>query len=226
MEARKVNLLVKVLRVLEKEGVLKDLVVGGSWCLYFYKYYFNKKRAIATLRTRDIDFIVPEPKLLKGNIDLPELLKSLGFVIDFQGRGGFIRLVHPEFFIEFLVPEKGRGSNKAYALPALQINAQALRFLDVLCMKTISLDFKGIRLRLPHPACFVLHKIIIYKRRPQKDKRLKEIEQIERLSRVLEEDNFRGVKRMFRKLHPKWQRRVVNNLRGLEKGELLEALEK
>lgn len=226
MEQKQVNLLLKVLKILQREGLLKDLIVGGSWCLYFYKFYFRKKRPIATLRTRDIDFIVPQPKSLKTKIDLPELLKSLGFVTDFQGRGGFIRLVHPEFFIEFLVPERGRPYNKAYPLPMLSVNAQALRFLDVLYIKTISVDFKGVKLRLPHPACFLLHKIIIYKRRPQRNKRLKEIEQIERLLTFLQEqDNFRSVKRTFAKLHPKWQTRVLSNLKDLGQNKLIQALQ-
>lgn len=226
MQQKHVNLLLKVLNILQQQGVLKDLMVGGSWCLYFYKFFFCRKTAIATLRTRDIDFIVPEPKSLKAKIDLPELLKSLGFVIDFQGRAGFIRLVHPEFFIEFLVPERGRPSNKAYPLPSLKVNAQPLRFLDVLHIKTIRVDFKGVKLTLPHPACFLLHKIIIYKRRPQKDKRLKEVEQIERLSTFLQkQDNFRSVKRNFAKLHPKWQTRVLNNLRDLRQDKLIQTLQ-
>jgi hypothetical protein len=226
MEQKQVNLLLKVLKILEEQGLLKDLIVAGSWCLYFYKFFFHKKRPIATLRTRDIDFIVPEPKDLKAEIDLPELLKSLGFIIDFQGSAGFVRLVHPEFFIEFLVPERGRAYNKAYPLPSLKVNAQALRFLDVLYIKTISVDFKGVKLRLPHPACFLLHKIIIYKRRPRRDKRLKEIEQIERLSTFLEkQDNFRSVKRNFAKLHPKWQTRVLSNLRDLRQDKLLQSLQ-
>jgi len=226
MQQKQVNLLLKVLKILQQQGVLKDLVVGGSWCLYFYKFFFHRKKAIATLRTRDIDFIVPEPKSLKTKIDLPELLKSLGFVIDFQGRGGFIRLVHPEFFIEFLVPEKGRACSKAYPLPSLKVNAQPLRFLDVLYIKTIGVDFKGVKLALPHPACFLLHKIIIYKRRPRRDKRLKEIEQIKRLSNFLQnQDNFRSVKRNFAKLHPKWQTRVLRNLKDLGQDKLTQTLQ-
>lgn len=127
MENKQINLLFKVLRILEDKGVLKHLVVAGSWCIYFYKFYFRKRKPIASLRTRDVDFLIPDPKSLKTGIDLPEILKSFGFIVDHRGEYGFIRLVHPELFIEFLVPERGKGFNKAFPLPQLGLNAQALR---------------------------------------------------------------------------------------------------
>jgi len=99
MENKQIDLLFMVLRILDKKGVLKHLVVAGSWCMFFYTLYLQKKQPIATLRTRDVDFLVPDPKSLKTNVNLPELLKSLGFLIDYRGEQGYIRLVHPEFLL-------------------------------------------------------------------------------------------------------------------------------
>ena len=221
MENKQIELLFKVLKILEREGVLKHIIVVGSWCMFFYTLYFQKKQPIATLRTRDVDFLVPNPNYLKKNVDLPELLKSLGFLIDYRGEQGYIRLVHPEFFLEFLVPEKGRGIDKAFPLPKLGLNAQALRFMDILYLKTVFLETRGIKIRLPHPACFTLHKIIIFTRRPEKKKKEKEIEQVERMLNLLEEENLRNsLKRFFLKLHPKWQKKVINNLKILDKNDI------
>jgi len=226
MENRQIDLLFKVLRILDKEGVLKHLVVAGSWCMFFYTLYFKKKQPIASLRTRDVDFLVPDPKSLKTNVDLPEILKPLGFLVDYRGEQGYIRLVHPEFFIEFLVSEKGRGFDKAFPLPKLGLNAQSLRFMDILYLKTVTLKTRGIKIKLPHPACFVLHKIIIFTRRPEKEKREKEVEQIDRMLDLLEkEGNAKSLKRFFLNLHPKWRKKIINNLKILNKNDIIELLQ-
>lgn len=226
MENKQINLLFKVLRILDKQGVLNHLVIAGSWCIYFYKFYFHQKQPVASLRTRDVDFLVPDPKSLKIEANLPELLKSLGFIIDYRGKQGYIRLVHPEFFLEFLVPEKGRGREKAFPLHSLGLNAQALRFLDILYLKTVVVETRGVKVKLPHPACFVLHKIIVFTRRPEKDKKAKEIEQIGRMLALLEDKKqLNTLKRYFRKLHPQWQKKVVNNLRKLNKDTIIDILQ-
>lgn len=206
--------------------MLKHLVMAGSWCLYFYKFYFHKKQPIVSLRTRDVDFVVPDPGSLKVKVNLPDLLKALGFVIDFRGREGYIRLIHPELFIEFLVPEKGRGSDRAFPLPNLSLNAQALRFLDILYARTIALNIRDVRIKLPHPACFLLHKIIVFERRPERDKRLKDIEQIERMLDFLKKENeLSSLKRIFVKLHPKWCSRIIKNLKDLNRKEIIDILQ-
>jgi hypothetical protein len=51
------------------------------------------------------------------------------------------------------------------AFPSLGINAQPLRYLDLLLQDTIAVDFQGIELCLPHPIRFALHKLIIAGRR-------------------------------------------------------------
>ena len=226
MERKQADLLFKIMKLLEKEGVLKHLVIAGSWCLYFYKFYYNKKQPIVSLRTRDVDFLLPDPKSIKKKVNLPELLKDLGFVIDYRGNQGYIRLVRPSVFIEFLVPEKGRGFDKAFPLPKLGLNAQALRFIDILYITTISVKVRDVKVRLPNPACFLLHKIIIYKRRVERDKKSKEVEQIERMLDFLKNENrLRSLKTIYTALHPKWQRSIIANLKDLHKEEIIDILQ-
>ena len=172
-----------------------------------------------------MDFFVPDPKSIKTNVDLPELLKPLGFLIDYRGEEGYIRLIHPEFFIEFLVSEKGKGTHKAFPLPQLGLNAQALRFMDILYLKTVTVETKGIKIKLPHPVCFVLHKIIIYSRRPKKEKKEKEAEQINRMLDLLMKENQADLlKKYFVELHPKWRKKVIDNLKILNKNDFVSLL--
>lgn len=226
MRDKQIDLLFKVLRTLQEKGILKHLVIAGSWCIYFYKFYFHQRSPIASLRTRDVDFLIPDPKSLSIEVNLPELMKSFGFAIDYRGEQGFIRLVHPELFIEFIVPEKGRGIEKAFPLPSLGLNAQALRFLDILYQKTVTLKMQRLKINLPDPACFLLHKIIIFIRHPDKKKKEKEIEQIERIFYLMQKENkLDYLKDIFLKLHPKWRSRIVNNLRSLNKKEIIDILQ-
>jgi len=61
-----------------------------------------------------------------NKVDLPALLEDLGFILDHSFPEGYVKLIHPELIIEFLVPEIGRGTSKPYPLPELAMNAQRL----------------------------------------------------------------------------------------------------
>ncbi|MCX5657253.1 MAG: GSU2403 family nucleotidyltransferase fold protein, partial [Candidatus Omnitrophica bacterium] len=82
MEKNQYKLCLEVLRRFNKAGILDGLILIGSWCLYFYKDYFGNILYIdiATIKTRDIDFLVPIPSRIKKEVDIPKLLEDLGFV--------------------------------------------------------------------------------------------------------------------------------------------------
>jgi len=100
----------KVLKRLHEAGVLQDIVLIGSWCVYFYKDHFSADEGISTLRTRDMDFLVSTPPKLKNAVDVPTLLKELDFIPDAQ-HSGWIRHSHPDLIIDFMVPEKAGSSS-------------------------------------------------------------------------------------------------------------------
>ncbi len=165
METNQYRLCEEILRRLHGAGVLDGLVVAGSWCMVFYQAYFDSKNFTPTIRTRDLDLAVPIPKQFTSKTDITELLGDLGFVTDFRGSEGYMRLMHPDLILEFLVPERGRGSDEAFDIPELGVNAQRLRFLDLSLTDTIAVNYRGIPLRLPHPVRFALHKLIVAGRR-------------------------------------------------------------
>ena len=167
------SLCLKVLRRLKEAGVLDEIMVIGSWCIYFYKNYFTEADYTSSIRTRDIDFLMPRRLKRKGNIDLPMLFRDLGFVVDFSPKGAF-RLVHPELIIDFVVPEKGKGDDNPFPIPQLGLSAQKLRFLEILLENPMKIEVDNFTLTLPHPAAFALQKLIISWGRPKEEKRLKE----------------------------------------------------
>lgn len=227
MEKKTYDVCIEVLTRYHKAGLLKHVILVGSWCIYFYKDYFNSKSYMTSIRTSDNDFLVPIPFKINKSDDLFTLVEDLGYIKEFSGDKGYIRFVHPELTIEFLVPETGRGSDKPYPIPQLGINAQPLRYLHFLQDNAITLDFEGISIRVPHPAAYALHKFIIFKRRTNPDKRNRDIEGATRVFRqLLKEDQADSIKTIFGKLPKKWQTTIVSNLKSAGEDELATMLKK
>lgn len=225
MEKQQYKLCVEVLRRLDKAGVLNNLILVGSWCIPFYQDYFKTVKYSSSIRSRDIDFMVPGSIKLKAKVDLVELLKDLGFVVGFQGREGYIRLEHPDLAIEFLVPEKGRGSNKPFPLKELSINAQPLRYLSLLTQRVINAEVEGVKISLPHPAVFAFHKLIIAQIRRNKDKEAKDKEQAVRILRALiDKGELATTKKFLSCMLLKWQVKVLASLKEMGEPEFLAVL--
>lgn len=149
---------------MSKSGILDNVLLIGSWCAYFYKQYFSKVEYNPVIKTRDIDFLVNVRPKFPKSVDLEELLKPIGFEVEFFGHG-FMKLESEELAIEFLVPEIGRPSEKPLPLPALKLNAQPLRHLEMLWRNPIKVAVSGISIRLPHPVDYLLQKFITAGRR-------------------------------------------------------------
>lgn len=226
MEKSQLDLCLRVLRKLHNAGVLDGVIIIGSWALYFYQFLFNDNKYVPDIRTRDIDFLVPMPPKFKQKVDIPDALKELGFIINFRGEGGYIRLDHPELIVEFLIPELGKGREKPYPLPNLGLNAQPLRFLSFLTEHTITVDYEGMKLKLPHPAAYALHKVIVFGRRKAKDKAEKDKEQAIQLLKYLAvvPTEHRKIRPIFDSMHPKWRKNIISSMEKLNEKELISIL--
>ena len=225
MEKKTYNLCLKVLRRLGKAGVLKHSILIGSWSIYFYQSYFKSKSYSTSIRTRDIDFLIPIPFKFKKRLNVFKLVEDLGFLEEYRGSQGYIKLKHPDLTIEFLVPERGRGTDKPYQIPQLGINAVALRYLDFLAANTIVVNFNDLKIRLPHPAAYALHKFIIFKRRIKVDKHDRDIEGALRVFReLIRNDEHSIIRHIFGKMHSKWQATVIKNLEPIEEFEIIDVL--
>ncbi len=226
MEKSQIDLCIRVLKKLHHAGVLDGIVIIGSWALYFYSFYFEKNAYVPDIRTRDIDFLVPMPPKFKSKTDIPEILKDLGFIINFKGEGGYIRLDHPELIVEFLIPELGRNRDKPYPLPELGLNAQPLRYLNFLTDHMITVSYNGLELKLPHPASHALHKLIVFGRRKSKDKADKDkVQALNLLHFMVKNEQSTGeIKKIFKSMHKKWQKTILNSLEKLGEKDLISIL--
>ncbi len=225
MEKSQYKLCIEVLRRLEKDGVLQDMILIGSWCMPFYKDYFSDIDYLPAMKTRDIDFLIPRPEEIKSKADISEIMKDLGFIMGFHGRAGYIILEHPELAIEFLVPEKGKGTDKPVQLPLLGLNAQALRFLELLAQDTIDVKADGISLTLPHPANFALHKLIVSQRRRQTHKSEKDREAgLKILKALMDKQEHNLIKDVFDSLPKKWHGMNLKAVNASEENIIIQEL--
>lgn len=215
MEKNQSELCFEILRRFHKTGILNDFILIGSWCVYFYQDYFSGVPYIdqISIKTRDIDFLISNPSHIRQEVDIPMLLKDLGYVTIYKGTKGYIKLDHPDLLLEFLVIERGRGTNKPHPLPKLGVNAVALRFLNFLTIKTIKVKVEDFYLTLPHPANFALHKLIIFQRRLKEDKASKDRNTaIEILKAMINKGESKIIRKVFDSVPKKWRLKIIQGL--------------
>lgn len=226
MEKQKYELFDTVLKRFHKAGILDNFILIGSWCLYFYKNKVLGSSFTYALRTRDIDILVPTPSKLNKKVDIPDLLEDLGFIVEHSLSKGYIRLGHLDLILEFLVPEKGRGTDKPIVLPQLGINAQALRYLDFLVDHVIKVKVDDMTIKMPHPIAFALHKLLILKKR-KTDKAEKDIEQsLSLLDHYIWIKQTDEIVRIFKTMHRKWQKKVIESLKSINRLDIIQILTK
>ena len=222
MEKNQYELCIEVLRRLEKAGILKEIILIGSWCMPFYEGYFAGTEYPSAIRTRDMDFLIPDPNKIRTPIDIPELLKDLGFVIGYSGEGGFIRLEHPELIVEFLSPEKGKGTDEPIQLPGLGVNAAPLRFLGLLTDNIMKVRVEDFDILMPHPVAFSLHKLIISQYRSKGEKSIKDRNAaVGILKALIEKGETDLIKEIYSSLLPKWKKKVLKGLQETHEYEVI-----
>ena len=226
MEKKKYDLCLEVLRRMKKEGILSKAILVGSWCVLFYEDYFKGKAILPVLRTRDLEFLFPVPFNFERKTDLFELLKDLGFVLDFKGEQGYIIFQHPDLILEFLVPARGKESGKPFPLEQLGINAQALRFMDALVRNPIQMLFNDVIVTLPHPVDFALHKLLIAGRRNNKAKAEKDrIQAIGLLTALNNSGEIETVRIVYDAMSKSWRKTIKQELLALGEEQFVELLE-
>ena len=167
-----------LLKSIERQGVLKHLIIIGSWVTLFYQDYFKNQDFHPVIRTTDIDFLIPKKPPQNLKTDLSATFREMGFSEEFT-QDGWIKFERPDLHIEFLCPRLGPQSDKPKSIPQLGINARPLRFMSLVAHNTIPCTFRGIKIVIPHPAVFSLHKLIISCRRTKNVKRENDRQQAE-----------------------------------------------
>ena len=205
-----------IIKILHKENVLEQLMLTGGWCQRLYRHCYNNPLEISALRTADVDFIIRRPIRFEKKLNIAEILSQVGFEEVYSTPKGFIKYVHPDLEIEFLISEIGRGSNNPYPLKHLHTNAQRLRYLDILEKYPLEIDFHELKITVPQPAAFVINKFIISQRRKDKAKSEKDINTAKEIGEYILNDEYQKIllKEIYEDLNEKLQNKLIKIIKS------------
>lgn len=110
------------------------------------------------------------------------------------------------------------------------MNAQALRFMEILHLRTLEIKVKKIPVRLPHPVCFAFQKLIVSLRRTGRTAHKAENDRktaFEILDELLQKDTERAVMRdIYKRLTKRQQQYIQEILMKYSRMDIFEILEK
>jgi hypothetical protein len=203
------DLVRKILKVFANNNLFEEgIELIGSWCFKLYQRHLGVERF--PLSTPDVDFLIPRPFQGKRHSGFIKQLEELGFRVDFNSDGS-LYLWNAELKIEFLTAEKSAGSDRAVKIKNLGIDALPIRHVGFLLDKPLMITDKRIKIKVPSPARFCLHKLIIASRRKDVGKRLKDLEQAIYTSVIVDKKEMQAT---FRSLPEKWQKTISRTLGG------------
>lgn len=146
----------------------------GTWCFLIYQKYLPVEKY--PFQTQDIDFLIPLP--YKGTpFDFSSFFRQIGFTENFNPDGSMFYSTGT-MKVEFLAPQKGREERSSFYIKDLSVSPQLLRFVDILLKETITIKVsRNVKVKLPSPCTFFLHKLLISTRSKRIDKKEKDLKQ-------------------------------------------------
>ena len=179
------DIFLETIKTLKNTGALEHVIVIGSWAEYVYQEA-NVLNLTASLKTHDIDLLVPNINYPREKINLPTELEKQGFELR-QTPDGFMKFDKNGIVdLEFLVREIGSGQAAPYKVNSLGVTAQGLRNMEILTKNTLAADVKGLEIIVPRPEAYVLHKLAINKNRLPDYKKEKDIESAKNVLKAIE----------------------------------------
>ena len=186
-----------IVEALAKAGVFRlGGVLVGTVAYQTYSAMLGSKLPIAILQTGDVD--IAQFKHISVAVDdrIPPVLevlreadKTFRPVPTIHGAQTTSYAAKGGLRVDFLTPNEGPDTDKPQRLPALQTDAQPLRFLGYLIRDpepAVILHGAGVYVNVPAPQRYAVHKLSIARRRPQGTaKRDKDMQQVEALLALL-----------------------------------------
>jgi hypothetical protein len=217
-----------VIAALAKAGVFRLRgVLVGTIAYQTYAAMLGVRLSAGSLQTGDVDIaqfknvsVVIEdstPPVLEVLKEVDKTFRAVPHMAD--GRRVTSYAAKGGLRVDFLTPHQGKETERPQKLPALNTDAQPLRFLDFLIRDpepAVLLHGAGIYVHVPAPARYAVHKLIISRRRPEGfAKRDKDLQLAEALLAALAEKRPHQLKSAWEEAHdrgPKWRQLMLERL--------------
>ena len=139
------------IRILQEAGALEHLIIIGSWAEYIYEQEGVLDGFVSAIKTRDVDFLIPNLRKPRVKVDMISLLETNGFLV----RQSAVTLQHrffkPELEVEFLAREIGAGQADPYDAPGFGIKVSGLRQLELLSENMLRIPLRDCEIQVPTP---------------------------------------------------------------------------
>jgi len=197
----------KILEKLNDSGSLNELILIGSWCLPIYSKMYGGNTEIQMLRTKDIDFLVKNPKNIYKPVNIDLALQEIGFEPTFDATSVLTKYDMNGFDIEFL-SARMRGNERVIKIPQLSITAQVLSYMEIAIKYAMETEYMGIKLKIPELPAYTLHKAIVQTLRKNDAKKEKDAATVIGLGRLIAElpDLQSRTLQIFNEFPKSWQK--------------------
>lgn len=187
----------QVVEGLARAGVFRLRgVLVGTVAYQTYAALLGTRLRSALVQTSDVDvaqFLSVSIAVEDRTAAMKDLLKTIDpsfrQLPSLHGNATTRYMSSEKLRVEFLVPNQGADGDKPMHLPALQTEAEPLRFLDFLIhqpVKAVLLHGNGVAVSVPAPERFAVHKLILARRRKtQQAKSDKDVQQAATLLQIL-----------------------------------------
>jgi hypothetical protein len=202
----------RVFELLERVGVfLAKGAIVGSHAYALYGNLLGVRWDSETTRTQDIDVDTERHVVIgianrKINLRQAIIDSELGFIeipaLNRKAPSTKFRIRGQQLSVDILTPMLGRTSARPILIPALDIYAEPVRFLDYLLVDmqpAVLVARAGLLVNVPAPARFALHKLVTSQRRVAafQSKTHKDLAQANQLLRLLARDRPGDLRRAW-----------------------------
>jgi len=207
----KFDLLLKVFTDLQEAGILKHLVLVGSWCQDFYRHQFDNPSEIPATKTMDADILIPRrmPRI-RPPVDIVSIMKNNDFIFEIRPRSGLYIFNHPLLKVEFLTDAGAKPQEETRHFEYLGVSAQELHFMSLPLRYHYPFTYGELQFNIPEPEAFALHKLIVCQRRINKEKAEKDRLTAEGMFRFISNDEKRvqRLREIFTELSNGWKKKI------------------
>lgn len=222
----------EVVSALAKVGIFRlRSVLVGTVAYQCYPAMFGMRLPRALIQTTDVDIAQftsisvatgdKTPPMLDVLKEVDKTFRQIPhtagseFTTSYSARGGLR--------VDFLTPNVGPDSDEPQRLPALQTDAQSLRFLDFLIHdpeQAVVLHGSGVPVLVPAPERYAIHKLILsVRRRMGPAKRDKDLDQAQMLIDPLLKKRPRELAAVWEEAFargPRWRQLLLDGMSRLE----------
>ncbi|MGN0646455.1 MAG: GSU2403 family nucleotidyltransferase fold protein [Mogibacterium kristiansenii] len=161
----------RFIKLLSDNDCLEHVILIGSWAEFVYQETGLLKDFDSNIKTMDMDFLIKNLRKPLPEKNIAALARAEGYLVESDVLTGVTKLYDKAGLeIEFLIGKKGAGVEQALKTN-LGVTAQTLRHMEVIIRNTIEVDYFNMKITVPMPEAYTMHKIVINQDRGLKQKK-------------------------------------------------------